>query len=82
LKADSSGQKIMLLKAEDKATFHAHISYKDSEVWANYSVEGQVNGEPAKQGDKRMFASEQVARSWLVGEAEQRGFGGVDPEVC
>ena len=34
-----------------------------------------------KQSDERMFASEQEARSWLVGEAELRGFGSVEPEV-
>jgi hypothetical protein len=28
-----------------------------------------------------MFASAQEARSWLVGEAELRGFGSVEPEV-
>jgi hypothetical protein len=44
-------------------------------------VEGGVNGESVKQSDERMFASEQEARSWLVGEAELRGFGSVEPEV-
>jgi hypothetical protein len=48
---------------------------------ASYSVEGRVNGEPVKQGDERMFASEQEARSWFVGEAELRGLGSVEPEV-
>jgi len=71
----------MLLKAEDNATFHSSITQKDSEVWASYAVEGRVNGKPVKQGDNRMFASEQEARSWLVGEAELRGFGTVEPEV-
>ena len=71
----------MLLKAEDNATFHSSITQKDSEVWASYAVEGRVNGKPVKQGDNRMFASEQEARSWLVGEAELRGFGRVEPEV-
>jgi hypothetical protein len=71
----------MLLKAEDDATFRSSITQKDVEVWASYSVEGRVNGEAVKQADKRMFASEQEARSWLVGEAELRGFGSVEPEV-
>lgn len=77
----SEVKKTMLLKAEDKATFHSRISHKDAEVWANYSVEGEVNGAPVKQGDKRMFASEQEARSWLLSEADLRGFGSVEPEV-
>lgn len=71
----------MLLKAEDNATFRSSITQKEVEVWARYSVEGRVNGAPIKQGDERMFASEQEARSWLIGEAEQRGFGSVEPEV-
>jgi hypothetical protein len=33
------------------------------------------------QSDKRMFASEQEARTWLVGEAEERGFKDFEPEV-
>jgi hypothetical protein len=28
-----------------------------------------------------MFASEQEARTWLMGEAEQRGFNDFEPEV-
>ena len=71
----------MLLKAEDDATFQSRIAQKDIEVWASYSVEGRVNGEPVRQSDERMFASEQEARSWLVGEAELRGFGRIEPEV-
>ena len=71
----------MLLKAEDNATFRSSITQKEVEIWARYSVEGRVNGEPIRQGDERMFASEQEARSWLVGEAEQRGFGSVEPEL-
>jgi hypothetical protein len=71
----------MLLKAEDDATFRSSITQKDVEVWACYSGEGRVNGEPVRQADKRMFASEQEARSWLVGEAELRGFGIVEPEL-
>jgi hypothetical protein len=71
----------MLLKAEDNATFRSSITQKEVEVWARYSVEGRVNGEPLKQSDERMFASEQEARSWLVGEAAQRGFGSIEPEV-
>ena len=71
----------MLLKAEDSATFHSSITQQNAEVWASYSVEGRVNGESVKQGDNRMFASEQEARIWLVGEAERRGFGSVEPEV-
>jgi hypothetical protein len=71
----------MLLKAEDNASFRSSIIQEDDEVRALYSVKGRVNGEPVEQGDERMFASEQEARSWLVGEAEQRGFGSVEPEV-
>ena len=71
----------MLLKAEDNATFRSSITQKEVEVWARYSVEGRVNGQPIEQGDERMFASEQEARSWLIGEAEQRGFGSVEPEL-
>jgi hypothetical protein len=71
----------MLLRAEDKATFSSSITQKDVEVWASYLVEGSVDGEPVKQGDKRMFASQQEARSWLAGEAELRGFRSVEPEV-
>jgi hypothetical protein len=71
----------MLLKAEDNATFRSSITQKDVEVWACYSVVGRFNGEEIKQGDERMFASAQEARSWLVGEAELRGFGSVEPEV-
>ena len=71
----------MLLKAEDNATFRSSITQKEVEIWARYSVEGRVNGEPIRQGDERMFASEQEARSWLIGEAEQRGFGSVEPKV-
>jgi alkanesulfonate monooxygenase SsuD/methylene tetrahydromethanopterin reductase-like flavin-dependent oxidoreductase (luciferase family) len=36
----------------------------------------------SKQGEERMFASEQEARSWLLGEAQLRGFGSVEPEVA
>ena len=71
----------MLLKAEDNATFRSSITQEDVDVWARYSVEGRVNGEPVRQGDERKFASEQEARSWLVGEAEMRGFGSIEPEV-
>ena len=71
----------MLLKAEDNATFRSSITQESAEVRARYSVEGRVGGKPINQGDERMFASEQEARSWLMGEAEQRGFGSVEPEV-
>ena len=70
----------MLLKAEDNATFRARISQQDSEIWASYSVVGRVKGEPVTQANRRMFASELEARSWLIGEAEMRGFGSVEPE--
>jgi hypothetical protein len=69
----------MLLKAEDQAKFSSRIVQDDSRIWASYSVEGRIKGEPVTQGDKRMFASEQEARSWLIGEAEQRGFGEIEP---
>jgi hypothetical protein len=71
----------MLLKAEDNANFRSIITQKEVEVWASYSVEGCINGQSVKQGDEQMFASEQEARSWLIGEAERRGFGSVEPEV-
>jgi hypothetical protein len=75
----------MLLKAEDDATFRSSITQKDASKGCRgvgcYSVEGRFNGEAIKQGDERMFASAQEARSWLVGEAELRGFGSVEPKV-
>jgi hypothetical protein len=71
----------MLLKAEDQAKFSSRIVQDDSRIWASYSVEGRIKGEPVTQADKRMFASEQEARSWLIGEAEMRGFGDVEPEL-
>jgi hypothetical protein len=40
-----------------------------------------VNDKLVKQADRRMFASEQEARTWLIGEAEERGFGECEPEV-
>jgi hypothetical protein len=82
VRIDKRARKIaMLLKAEDNATFRSSITQRDVEVWASYSVEGRIDGEPVKQGDERMFASEQEARSWLIGEAQLRGFGSVEPEV-
>ena len=71
----------MLLRAEDQATFQGRIEEDGGTVWASYRIEGQVNGEPVVQSDKRMFASEQEARTWLVGEADERGFDGFEPEV-
>jgi hypothetical protein len=54
---------------------------KGATVWASYRIEGRVEGKPVVQSDKRMFASEQEARTWLVGEAEERGFKDFEPEV-
>lgn len=52
-----------------------------TKIWASYSIEGRVNDKPTTQSDKRMFASEVEARNWLIGEAEERGFHGFEPEV-
>jgi hypothetical protein len=71
----------MLLTADDHATFTARIVQDDSRIWATYVIEGVVKGDPVQQSDKRMFASEQEARSWLVGEGEQRGFHDVEVTV-
>ena len=71
----------MLVRSEDKANFRAEIEVAADKIWASYSIEGQVNNEPVKQSDKRMFASEQEARTWLIGEAEERGFPDFEPEV-
>jgi hypothetical protein len=71
----------MLLRAEDKGKFDGCIEQDDSKVWANYSVTGNVKGEAVTQGDKRLFASELEARSWLVGEAKKRGFQNLGVEV-
>jgi hypothetical protein len=57
------------------------IDDKGATVWASYRIEGRVEGKPVVQSDKRMFASEQEARTWLMGEAEQRGFNDFEPEV-
>ena len=70
----------MLLRSEDDATFSASIEPEGANVWAAYRVDGRVKGEPMTQSDRRMFASEQEARMWLVGEAEKRGFHDVQPE--
>ena len=71
----------MLVRSEDKANFRAQIEVAADKIWASYSIEGQVNNAPVKQSDKRMFASEQEARTWLIGEAEERGFPDFEPEV-
>jgi len=70
----------MLLKAEDQATFRALIEHRGGKVSASYQIEGRVNDKPVTQSDNRMFASTQEARVWLVGEAEERGFAGCEPE--
>jgi hypothetical protein len=70
----------MLLKAEDKAKFRASIEHDAGKIWATYWVEGRVNDAPVTQTDRRMFASTQEARAWLVAEAEERGFAGHEPE--
>jgi hypothetical protein len=56
------------------AKFQGRIDDKGATVWASYRIEGRVEGKPVVQSDKRMFASEQEARTRLVGEAEERGF--------
>ena len=71
----------MLLRAEDQAKFQGRIDDKEATVWASYRIEGRIEGKPVVQSDKRMFASEQEARTWLMGEAEQRGFNDFEPEV-
>ena len=70
----------MLLKAEDKAEFRARIDHEGGKIWGNYTVEGRVNNQPVTQTDKRMFASTQEARVWLLGEAQMRGFSDCEPE--
>jgi hypothetical protein len=70
----------MLLKAEDKAKFRARIDHEGGKVWATYTVEGRVNDAPVTQTDKRLFASTQEARMWLLGEAQERGFSDCEPE--
>jgi hypothetical protein len=71
----------MLLKAEDQATFHSRLEKRGAESWASFRVEDRVSANPVSQGDERMFASEEEARKWLVGEAERRGFHAVEPET-
>jgi hypothetical protein len=71
----------MLLRSEDQAKFTSALEQKGAEIFASYRVEGRVKGEPVTQSDRRMFASEQEARNWLVGEAEKRGFHDVKPEM-
>ena len=71
----------MLLRSEDQAKFDACIEQDDSKVWASYSITGNVKGEAATQSDKRLFASEVEARSWLVGEAQIRGFPNFESEI-
>jgi hypothetical protein len=71
----------MLLRSEDNAKFRSQIEVAADKIWGSYSIEGQVNDQPVKQADRRMFASEQEARTWLIGEAEERGFGECEPEV-
>jgi hypothetical protein len=71
----------MLLRAEDQADFRGQIEVSGAQVWASYSVKGKVKSEPMTQSDKRLFASEQEARSWLIAEAEERGFPAFEPEI-
>src|SRR4029078_5851867 len=71
----------MLVRAEDQAKFEGRIDDKGATVWASYRIEGRVEGKPVVQSDKQMFASEQEARTWLIGEAEERGFKDFEPEV-
>ena len=71
----------MLLQAKDQASFWAKIEMDGAEYWARYSVEGSVNGQAVTQADKKMFASEEQARAWVVAEGEKRGFKDVKPEM-
>jgi hypothetical protein len=71
----------MLLRSEDNAQFSGQIEKAADKIWASYSIEGRVNDKPMTQSDKRMFASEVEARTWLIGEAEERGFHGFEPQV-
>jgi hypothetical protein len=71
----------VLLRAEDRATFQGQIEEDGGTVWASYRIEGRIGGEPVVQSDRRMFASKQEARTWLIGEAEERGFNDFEPEV-
>lgn len=71
----------MLLRAEDKAKFQSEIVVEAKEVWASYSIEGRVAGQPATQSDRRLFASQEEARLWLIGEADQRGFPDFEPQI-
>ena len=66
---------------QDQAKFQGRIDDKGRRVWASHRIEGRVEGKPVVQSDKRMFASEQEARTWLVGEAEERGSADFEPEV-
>ena len=71
----------MLVRSEDNAQFRGQIERAADKIWASYSIQGRVNDKPTTQSDKRMFASEVEARNWLIGEAEERGFHGFEPEV-
>jgi hypothetical protein len=71
----------VLLRAEDQAEFQGQIDEDGGTIWASYRIEGRIEGEPVVQSDRRMFASEQEARTWLIGEAEERGFTDFEPEV-
>jgi len=71
----------MLLRSEDNAQFRGQIERAADKIWASYSIQGRVDDKPIMQSDKRMFASEVEARTWLIGEAEERGFHGFEPEV-
>jgi len=81
LSCRASVEATMLLRAEDQAKFQGRIDDKGATVWASYRIEGRVEGKPVVKSDNRMFASEQEARTWLMGEAEQRGFNDFEPEV-
>jgi hypothetical protein len=72
--SDTYREQPMLLRAEDQAQFRAQIVEDGGRIGASYWIEGLVKNEPMAQSDKRLFASEQEARTWLVGEAEHRGF--------
>ena len=71
----------MLLRAEDGAKFRAEIIEEGADVLASYFIEGTVKGEVMSQSDRRVFASEQEARAWLIGEADKRGFPGFQPQI-
>ena len=67
--------------AEDQAKFQGRIDDKGRRSGPPIASKAASRENPVVQSDKQMFASEQEARTWLVGEAEERGFKDFEPEV-